>query len=172
MIVAGRSEDEAVRAEAFDDLVDALRVFTVESDVFVDVFARAHRLGRSHLNAIMWISASAQQGHPLTAGELAGRLGLGAPATTALIDRLESAGHVVRSRDPHDRRKVTLSMQDKALQLAMQFFAPLGAHMAGAVAERPTSDLQLASSVIRQMTGAVVAARQAAAQPDAAAPND
>ena len=44
----------------------------------------------------------------MTAGELAGRLGLGAPATTALVDRLESAGHVRRDRDPHDRRKVTI----------------------------------------------------------------
>ena len=36
-----------------NDLIDALRVFAVESDVFVDVFARAHGLGRSDLNAIM-----------------------------------------------------------------------------------------------------------------------
>ncbi|MBB5873430.1 DNA-binding MarR family transcriptional regulator [Allocatelliglobosispora scoriae] len=165
--MAGGSEENAVRSEALDDLVDALRTFTVESDVFVDVFARAHGLGRSHLNAIMWISASAQAGHPMTAGELAGRLGLGAPATTALIDRLESAGHVVRDRDPHDRRKVTIRMQNVALQLAMQFFAPLGVGMAHASADIPVTELKIASTVVRRMTQAVTDARRATARPEA-----
>src|SRR5690349_23375182 len=91
------------RQLAMDELIDALRLFTVESDVFVDVFARAHSLGRSDLNAIMWISEGTRSGHPVTAGELATRLGLGAPATTGLVDRLESAGHVRRERDPQDR---------------------------------------------------------------------
>jgi DNA-binding MarR family transcriptional regulator len=168
MIVEARISDDSARAEALEDLIEALQVFTVESDVFVDVFARAHGLGRSHLNAIMWISASAQTGQPLTAGELATRLGLGPPATTALIDRLESAGHVVRTRDTQDRRKVTITMQDPALQLAMQFFAPLGVRMAAAIAGDPVSDLQTTSKVVRKMTQAVTAARVAATRPSSA----
>ncbi|MFD0599520.1 MarR family transcriptional regulator [Catellatospora coxensis] len=51
-------------------------------------------------------------------GELAARLGLGAPATTSLIDRLQDAGHVERIRDPRDRRRITLSMNDTALEMA------------------------------------------------------
>lgn len=150
------------RAEILDDLIDALRLFTVETDVFVDVFARAHQLGRNDLNAIMWISAGgARSGQPITAGELATRLGLGAPATTGLVDRLENAGHVRRERDPQDRRKVTIVMQPLALQLATEFFAPLGRLMHDTVADVSPQDLHRAAKVVRMMTTAVTNARKA-----------
>ncbi|WP_191841394.1 MarR family winged helix-turn-helix transcriptional regulator [Catellatospora chokoriensis] len=150
------------RVAALDEVARALQVSAVESDVFVDVFARAHHLGRSDLNAIMWIAASAEQGRPLTAGELAGRLGLGASATTSLIDRLEAVGHVERVRDPRDRRRLTLSMNDTALAMARDFFQPLGRRMAEALTDLPTEDLLVAAEVIRRMTGAIVASREAA----------
>jgi DNA-binding MarR family transcriptional regulator len=153
------------RAEALDDLIDALRLFTVEADVFVDVFARAHGLGRNDLNAIMWISEGTRSGRPMTAGELATRLGLGAPATTGLVDRLENAGHVRRERDPGDRRKVTLVMQPPALQLATEFFVPLGRLMHDTVADVGVQDLQRATAVVRLMITAVTDARNAAAKP-------
>ncbi|MGN6445993.1 MarR family winged helix-turn-helix transcriptional regulator [Amnibacterium sp.] len=51
--------------------------------------------------------------------DLAGRLGLSAPAATELVDRLEQAGHVLRERDPEDRRRVrlvpTASARDEVL---------------------------------------------------------
>ena len=43
---------------------------------------------------------------PMTAGELASRLGLSTSATTRLIDRMERGGYVRRTRDAHDRRRV------------------------------------------------------------------
>lgn len=153
---------DAERADVVDDLIDALRLFTVESDVFVDVFARAHGLGRNDLNAIMWISEGTRSGHPITSGQLAARLGLGAPATTGLVDRLESAGHVRRERDPADRRKVTIVMCPPALQLAMDFFVPLGRLMHETVADVSAEDLQRVTAVIRRMIGAVTTARDAA----------
>src|SRR5271166_5645009 len=44
----------------------------------------------------------------LTAGRLAELTGLTGASTTALVDRLESAGYVVRERNRADRRKVTI----------------------------------------------------------------
>ncbi|MBV8932261.1 MAG: MarR family transcriptional regulator [Kutzneria sp.] len=44
----------------------------------------------------------------LTSGELAERTNLTTGATTRLIDRLESAGHVRRVRDSADRRRVVI----------------------------------------------------------------
>lgn len=43
---------------------------------------------------------------PMTAGELASRLGLSTGATTRLIDRMERGGYVARTRDAEDRRRV------------------------------------------------------------------
>ncbi len=147
------------RAAIMAELVRALQAFTVESDVFVEVFARAHRLGRTDLNAIMWISTGARDGTPVTVGELAARLGLGAPATSALVDRLEAVGHVERTRDPNDRRRVTIAMRPQALELASDYFQPLGRTMAEAVAGVSDEDLRTTAEVVRKLMGAVVETR-------------
>jgi DNA-binding MarR family transcriptional regulator len=141
------------------DLIDALRVFTVESDVFVDVFARTHGLGRSDLNAIMWISTGTASGQPVTIGELAQRLGLSPAATTALVDRLESTGHVSRLRDPGNRRRVIIRVHDRALRLAGAFFAPLGRLMHQAADDYSERDLALATALVRRLAAAVTDAR-------------
>jgi DNA-binding MarR family transcriptional regulator len=143
------------------ELIDALRVFAVESDMFVDVFARAHGLGRSDLNAIMWLSQGAEAGQPLTAGDLAAKIGLGAPATTTLIDRLEASGHVRRSRDQRDRRRVIVLVEPAAMEMAAAFFGPLGARMGETMAERSVQELAFVASVLRELTVAVVDERAA-----------
>ena len=153
------------RDDVMADLIDALRVFSVESDVFVDVFARAHGLGRSDLNAIMWISTGTTSGQPITIGELAQRLGLSPPATTALVDRLESTGHVSRHRDPTNRRRVTIRIHDRALQLASAFFAPLGRLMHQAAHGYSDRDLARTATIVRHLTEAVTAARVDATKP-------
>ena len=50
------------------------------------------------------------QAGTLTAGELAGRLGLTTGAITSVTDRLETAGLVRRALDPRDRRRVVIEL--------------------------------------------------------------
>ena len=49
---------------------------------------------------------------PMSAGELASRLGLSTGATTRLIDRMERAGYVRRTPDASDRRRVLVEHTD------------------------------------------------------------
>jgi len=52
---------------------------------------------------------------PLTAGRLAELASLSTGAVTAVLDRLEAAGHVHRGRDPDDRRRVIVDIdRDRA----------------------------------------------------------
>jgi DNA-binding MarR family transcriptional regulator len=51
----------------------------------------------------------------LTAGELALKTGLTTGAVTAVIDRLERAGFARREDDPHDRRRVIVSVVSQRL---------------------------------------------------------
>lgn len=143
---------------ALGDLIDALRRFSVESDMLVDRFAGMHRLGRTDLNAIMWITYGDRAGAPLTVGQLATHLGLGGPAATALVDRLEAVGHVVRTRDSRDRRRVTLSMQESAYKLALEFFAPVGRFMAIAAEGHTEAELASAAAIVASMREAVMTA--------------
>lgn len=56
--------------------------------------------------------------------ELAARLGLAAPTTSELIDRLEHFGHARRQPDPNDRRRVKLSPTESAITAIVAAVAP------------------------------------------------
>ena len=54
---------------------------------------------------------------PLTVGDVGARLRLDSGTLTPLLKRLESAGHVVRRRDPADERRVLLEVTDVGWEL-------------------------------------------------------
>jgi DNA-binding MarR family transcriptional regulator len=70
---------------------------------------------------------------PITAGELARRVGITSGAITGAIDRLERAGLVRRAADPNDRRRVIVEIPPpdpggasaQRLADAAAFFQPL-----------------------------------------------
>ena len=68
----------------------------------------------------------------VTAGELAAESGLSTGAITAVIDRLERAGYVVRLRDDRDRRRVLIELTDEARRLVAEVYRPV-AEQGGAV---------------------------------------
>lgn len=70
----------------------------------------------------------------LTAGALAERTGLSPGAVTGLIDRLETAGHVVRRGDPQDRRRVVVFPAHPARTDLDGVFTDLSAAMLDVVA--------------------------------------
>jgi len=86
--------------------------------------AAADRIGinATDLNCLNILSFS---GH-MTAGELARATGLTTASITGVIDRLEEAGYVSRERDPHDRRRVVVTLSlDKAMRNVASVFLPI-----------------------------------------------
>ena len=97
-------------------------------------------------------------------------LHLSSPATTALIDRLDKSGHVVRERQGTDRRQVQLRMTPKAYRDGGAMFQPLARHMGAAMAEFTPEELEIATRFMISMIEATVRAGQEAAQPTAPPP--
>jgi DNA-binding MarR family transcriptional regulator len=86
--------------------------------------AAADRIGinSTDLNCLNILSFS---GH-MTAGELARATGLTTASITGVIDRLEEAGFVSRERDPHDRRRVVVTLSlDRAMRDVASVFLPV-----------------------------------------------
>src|SRR5690242_1313812 len=86
--------------------------------------AAADRIGinATDLNCLNILSFS---GH-MTAGELARATGLTTASITGVIDRLEEAGYVSRERDPHDRRRVVVTLSlDQAMRNVASVFLPI-----------------------------------------------
>jgi DNA-binding MarR family transcriptional regulator len=63
---------------------------------------------------------------PMTPGQLAQTMGITTGgAITAVIDRLEKAGFVRRTRDPDDRRRVIVELNPEALDRYGHYFEPI-----------------------------------------------
>ncbi|MGL5866744.1 MAG: MarR family winged helix-turn-helix transcriptional regulator [Dermatophilaceae bacterium] len=63
--------------------------------------------------------------HPIGPAELSERLGISTGSATELVDRLETAGHLRRDRHPTDRRRVTLTPTDTAIDQILTTLRPL-----------------------------------------------
>ena len=153
-----RTADDRDESELSDAaLVRLLRQLTVETDRFAEMFGAAHHLHRTDLNALVVIMDATRGGDAISPSQLARALHLSASATTAVLDRLEQAGHVERDRSADDRRRIRLLMPDSALRVGEQFFRPLGIEMSRAWAgftdrERATIVEFLTASIAATVT--------------------
>lgn len=147
-------------------LVLLLQEFTLEANRYVDSAGSRHRMYRTDLNALAVIMRHAAKGEIVTPGVLRKELNLSSPATTALIDRLDRSGHVVRERQGADRRQVQLHMTPKAYRDGGAMFRPLARHMGTAMAGFTAEELEVATRFMTAMTEATISAAQEAAGAD------
>jgi DNA-binding MarR family transcriptional regulator len=92
--------------------------------------------------ALLEIFEAEQRGQPMSPAGLSERVSLSSGATTALINRLEAAHHVVRTREHSDRRVVTLHTTEHVVDIAEQYFGPLGDRLDAMVAKYPPEQLR------------------------------
>ncbi|MFC4605008.1 MarR family winged helix-turn-helix transcriptional regulator [Rhodococcus kronopolitis] len=121
----GQQGESTAGAAAALALVHRLRALAADLDQLGAVFAERNALHATDLRALVVLLDADRAKLPATPGWLAAQLGLGSAATTALLDRLERAGHLVRAADPGDRRRVLLRVQEQARYLGWSYFAPL-----------------------------------------------
>lgn len=107
-------------------IVERLRWYVVQSEHVAHAFAGRHGLHPTDVAALIAVMEAEAGGDPLTPGGLSARLRLSSAATTAVVDRLERGGHIRRSREHADRRRVHLRYAEAGMALAMSFFGPLG----------------------------------------------
>jgi MarR family transcriptional regulator, organic hydroperoxide resistance regulator len=101
--------------------------------------------------ALLEITSAEAGGTPLSPALLGHRIPLTSGAMTALLDRLERAGYLTRTREHADRRVVTLRSTPLARARAEAFFAPVNARQDAALAGYPPELLQQFETVLRQL---------------------
>lgn len=143
-----------------------LRQFTVETERFVEDMSKRHGLHRTDLNALNVLSQASRSGQPITPGRLGEELRLSSPATTALIDRLDRAGHVHRERNPRDRRQVSLAMTDSAQSTGGAMFAPLAREIGAVIAGHTEDELAVVTRFLEEAVAATERARKSGTATD------
>ncbi|OJY39973.1 MULTISPECIES: MarR family transcriptional regulator [unclassified Pseudonocardia] len=134
-----------------DELVRLLQDYAVEAERLGQVFAERNGMHPTDLHALLAVMQADADGTPLTPGRLGDHLGLSSGATTAVIDRLERASHVHRSRDGRDRRRVTLHHGQAAAAVGGAFFGPLGTRMDAMLAGYTPDELAAVSRFLGEM---------------------
>ena len=112
-----------------DEIVDLLRQLTTRTDRWIDERGQQHGVHRTHLHALAHLMEAERAGRQMSPGELSEALGLSAPATTALVDRLVAAGHAERRTHPTDRRRTIIATTDAAAHTGSAIFAPLAVRL-------------------------------------------
>jgi DNA-binding MarR family transcriptional regulator len=129
------------RQELEAELGSAVREFQRGSDEIDEVVTRLMGINRTDARAIDVLDEHGR----MTAGELASRTGLTSGAITGVLDRLERAGYVQRTRDEADRRRVLVEPTSKARDAAREYYGPLAELNAPVLAG--ISDRELAAFV-------------------------
>jgi len=142
---------EADRSE----LALLLRRLTIELDAVGERFAGVHGLGRTDVRALVAIMDAARSGSALTAGGLGAAVDLSSASVTALVDRLERAGHVRRVRDAVDRRRVSLEMTDTAMAAGAAYFGGLQRDLVDAMEGYSEAELAVVRRFLTGMTAVI-----------------
>ncbi|MGW6570015.1 MarR family transcriptional regulator [Streptomyces sp. NPDC054975] len=102
-----------------------LRAVTVEFGLRQAEFAARNGLHATDVRALICLLDAERAGTDTTPGRLGAQLGLNSAGTTAVVDRLERLGHLARTRDDRDRRRVLLRVEESAKELGRAAFGPL-----------------------------------------------
>jgi DNA-binding MarR family transcriptional regulator len=109
------------------------------------------------VSEILWAEAV---GTPLTPARLSDRIGHTSGATTTLLNRLESAGLVVRSREDADRRVVRLRLTPQARARTEAFLTRTGEQVNHVLDGYDEAALEQVEGLLTDIV-AVIAARNA-----------
>lgn len=118
-------EDDPVPATDLQAFAVLLRRMNSEFNRIAHEFANSQKLHPTDVQALVAVLDGDGHGGALTPGLLRERLNLTSGAVTAVVDRLERAGHIRRTRDGADRRVVHLHYAPRAMAVARDYFSPL-----------------------------------------------
>ncbi|MEU5382251.1 MarR family winged helix-turn-helix transcriptional regulator [Kitasatospora cineracea] len=117
----GAVEERVVEQREFGRLLQGL---ASEMNLLGHDFAAASGLHATDVQALLAVLRAADP-PGITPGGLRTELGLTSGAVTAVLDRLERAGHVHRTKDEADRRQVHVHYHSDAARIAGEWFAPV-----------------------------------------------
>jgi DNA-binding MarR family transcriptional regulator len=138
--------------------VHRLRALTLVLDSAGAAFAARNGLSATDVRALVCLLDQERAGVPAGPTWLAGQLRVTTASVTALLDRLERAGHVRRVPRSDDRRRVDVRVEDSAKDLGWAFFGPLIDATAAVLARRSADERAVIDAFLDDIVAAVAAA--------------
>jgi len=127
------------KASAAPDVALRMRAFDASLDLLDHAVAESFGISRTDLRAMELVSRMG----PASCGQLAAALGLTTGSVTALIDRMERAGFLRRTRTTGDRRKVLVALTPMGRERERRVFEPLQREMLQTLSRHSPTELRL-----------------------------
>jgi DNA-binding MarR family transcriptional regulator len=137
--------DSAERPDAAAQVLVALRQLARGIDAYRFALGDQLDLGLPEILAIGELLFD----QPLRAGDVQARTGLTQGSITALLDRLEGRDLVRRTRPPHNKRIVAVTLTDAGREVAERMYAPLRARLVDGAGSVDAPD---AKTLVRSLT--------------------
>jgi len=144
-------DDDRPGMPAADQVIDALRVFAADSTDITHHLARWLGVSAGDAEAFGEVLYAQDRGTPMSPGALSRRIGLSSGATGSLLNRLETAGLLIRSREHRDRRMVTLRIVPAVRAQAVGFFQPVADRVDAMMKEHPEELLRTVVALLDQL---------------------
>lgn len=109
-----------------------------------------HTMHRTDLSALALI----MDGKGTTPKALSEQLSLSPPATSAMLARLEQAGHVRRTQMTDDRRSVHVEVTESAMAVGASMFGLLARHIVPVLDAHDPAELQRFADILQQLIAA------------------
>ncbi|MHB1640895.1 MAG: MarR family winged helix-turn-helix transcriptional regulator [Candidatus Dormibacteria bacterium] len=93
----------------------------------------------------------------VTPTELSVYLGVTSGGVTGIIDRLESSGHLRRTDDRHDRRKIRIEVTDSAREVARRSLGSLTESLGDLLSSKSAEELELLSTLLGEVEARIEA---------------
>ncbi len=147
------SSSDPERAAALG-LIHQLREVATRLELVAGEFARSTGLHATDVRALIRLLDAERAEVEATPTWLAQQLGMTSQATTAVIHRLEDAGHVQRVRSVSDGRSSRLQVSDEAIELGWTFFGPLLERLIDVTGELSPADRSTISTYLSAVAAA------------------
>ncbi|MEH3089031.1 MAG: MarR family transcriptional regulator [Microbacterium arborescens] len=138
--------------DAREDFLLALRAWGAMFGEVGRHFALQAGMHGTDAAALVHIVNAEQHGEPLTQAELSRSVGLTTGATSSLLNRLESAGHIERRRDRADRRVVTLRSSPAVHEQVDRYFDGVADEINRIVDEHRPDELARFTALLARIT--------------------
>ncbi|MGI5128443.1 MarR family winged helix-turn-helix transcriptional regulator [Pseudonocardia sp. CA-107938] len=125
----------------------ALRRFIANVVLFNHQVAQVLGLGASDSQFLTLLEVHG----PLTPGRLAELTRLTTGTVTGVLDRLEKGGYVRRERDPHDRRKVVVTLLPDQLAGVGEHYQAHAEHLEAVLARHSDAELEVIRRFLAEM---------------------
>lgn len=132
------------------EVLAAVRGLRTVLDRFDDAACGTLGINRTDLHAL-----NALEERPLTAGQLAARLGVTPGSITPLVDRLGRAGYVEREQDPTDRRVVLVQLTAATYAAFAEVYGRCGRAVASVAGRHDDGELAATVAVLASAGRAV-----------------